>query len=275
MSIIKVMVNGLPGDMSANVARHILKDERFHLVPFSLTGPEIEENSVEIDSVNIDLLKPQDRDNEIKSIKDLEQDFISVDYTHPTAVNLNAKFYCKNNLPFVMGTTGGKRKELEKEVLKSSIPAIIAPNMGKQIVGFQAMMEYAANTFPDLFKDFSLTILESHQSTKADTSGTARAMVSNFNKMGVAFTEDEINMERNPELQKSLGIPEEYLKGHAWHTYSLTSSDDTVHFRFVHNINGRDIYSRGTLDAVVYLFKKINEGQKSVVYSMIDVLKNK
>ncbi|MBW1822577.1 MAG: dihydrodipicolinate reductase, partial [Deltaproteobacteria bacterium] len=64
--------------------------------------------------------------------------FISIDYTHPTAVNSNAEFYCKNILPFVMGTTGGDRKFLEETVNSSSIAAVIAPNMAKQIVGFQA-----------------------------------------------------------------------------------------------------------------------------------------
>ena len=39
MSRIKVMVNGIPGNMAATVARHILADDRFALVPFSLTGP--------------------------------------------------------------------------------------------------------------------------------------------------------------------------------------------------------------------------------------------
>ena len=43
MNPIKVMVNGLPGNVSRIVAAQILKDERFELVPYSLTGPEIQE----------------------------------------------------------------------------------------------------------------------------------------------------------------------------------------------------------------------------------------
>ena len=72
-----------------------------------------------------------------------------------------------------------------KTVEASSIPAVIAPNMAKQIVGFQAMMEFAAKEFPNLFKGYSLEIIESHQKGKADTSGTARAMVGCFNQLGV------------------------------------------------------------------------------------------
>lgn len=200
--------------------------------------------------------------------------FISVDYTHPTAVNGNAEFYCSNGLPFVMGTTGGDRELLDATVKASAIAAVIAPNMAKQIVGFQAMMAYAAENFPNLFKGYSLEVRESHQKGKADTSGTAKAMVRYFNLLGTPYSEADIVMERDPERQQSLwGIPEAYLQGHGWHTYSLTSADQTVHFEFSHNVNGREIYAGGTLDAIVYLHGKLQTDAKGKVYSMIDVLK--
>jgi len=173
-----------------------------------------------------------------------------------------------------MGTTGGNRQLLEDTVIASSISAVIAPNMAKQIVGFQAMMEYTAKTFPDLFKGYSLEIKESHQKEKADTSGTAKAMVQYFNSLGLPFTQEEINKERDPEIQKNvLGIPEEYLSGHGWHTYSIDSNDKTVNFEFTHNINGRDVYAMGTLDALIYLATKVQEGVQGKVFTMIDVLK--
>ena len=275
MKRIKIMVNGIPGNMAGNVVKHAINDDRFELISQSLTGPEITKTQYIIDSVTINLIHPEMRDQVIAEIMEKEGSFISVDYTHPSAVNSNAEFYCKNCLPFVMGTTGGDRKLLEDTVRLSSIPAVIAPNMAKQIVGFQAMMEWAANTFPDLFKEYSLEIKESHQKGKADTSGTARAMIKYFNRLGVPFSEKEIIKERDPETQKTVwGIPEEYLGGHGWHTYTLVSSDKTVCFSFTHNVNGRDIYAKGTLDAISYLYKKVKEGAKPGVYTMIDVLKD-
>ena len=72
-------------------------------------------------------------------------------------------------------------------------------------------------------------------------------MVKHFNTLGVPFTEENILKERNPERQKKVwGIPDEYLRGHAWHTYTLISADETVRFEFTHNVNGREIYARGT-----------------------------
>jgi 4-hydroxy-tetrahydrodipicolinate reductase len=276
MSRIKIMVNGIPGNMAAILARHILADTRFELLPYSLTGPEIQAIDHKVGAISIRLLKPDEREKFIGKIPQKERLFLSADFTHPAAVNANADFYCKYRLPFVMGTTGGDRSRLEEAVRASSICAVIAPNMAKQIVGFQAMMEYAAQTFPNLFKGYTLAIKESHQKGKADTSGTAKAMVRYFNQMGLNFAEDQIIKERDPENQSTRWrIPERYLAGHAWHTYTLTSGDETVRFEFTHNINGRDIYAQGTLDALQYLNARLNEGARGQVYSMIDVLKNR
>lgn len=274
MGSIKVMLNGMPGNMAVNVAKHTLNDERFELIHHSFTGPEIKDTEYFIDSVKITLIQPAVRDQAISEIKQKEGSFISVDYTHPSAVNGNAEFYCSHNLPFVMGTTGGDRQQLLDTVCASSTSAVIAPNMAKQIVGFQAMMEYAAITFPDLFKGYTLEIKESHQEGKADTSGTAKAMVASFNRMGVTFSEQDIMKERNPDVQNTRwGVPAEYLSGHGWHTYTLVSNDKTVRFEFTHNVNGRDVYAKGTLDAILYLSQKLKQEAQGTVFTMADVLK--
>ena len=273
MSTIKVMVNGIPGNVARMVAGHILKDDRFEWIPYSLTGPEIQESESTVDNISVKLIQPDQRKSQIEKIKQAYGEFLSVDYTHPSAVNSNAEFYCLHGLPFVMGTTGGDRKKLEETVLSSAIAAVIAPNMAKPIVGFQAMMEYAADNFPDLFKDYSLEIKESHQRGKADTSGTAKAMVGYFNKLGVSFSADDIVRMRNPEDQKSQwGIPEQYLSGHGWHTYTLVSEDQTVRFEFTHTVNGREVYVQGTVDAILYLSEKVRAGAKGQMFTMIDVL---
>jgi 4-hydroxy-tetrahydrodipicolinate reductase len=274
MSTIKVMVNGLPGNVARTVAGYLLKDGRFELIPHSLTGPQIQESEYIIDNISVKLIQADQRNSQIEPIKQSQGEFLSVDYTHPSAVNPNAEFYCRHGLPFVMGTTGGDRQKLEATVESSAIAAVIAPNMAKQIVGFQAMMEYAADNFPDLFKGYSLEIKESHQQGKADTSGTAKAMVGYFNRLGLSYSADEIIRMRDPEVQKSQwGIPQEYLSGHGWHTYSLVSEDQTVQFEFTHNVNGREIYVRGTVDAILYLSEKVQAGARGKIFTMIDVLK--
>jgi 4-hydroxy-tetrahydrodipicolinate reductase len=275
MKPIAVMINGLPGNVASMLAAHALKDSRFELINKSLTGPEINQTNAEINGAKIELIPPDSRNEAVAEIRKSHKEFIAIDFTHPSAVNDNAEFYCKNQIPFVMGTTGGQRDRLSEAVEKSSICAVIAPNMAKQIVGFQAMMEYAAKNFPNLFEGYDLKIEESHQKTKADTSGTAKAMVKYFNKLGIDFSQNQIIQVRDPEEQKNrLKVPEKYLSGHGWHTYTLVSPDKTVTFSFTHNVNGRDIYAQGTFDAVLFLVSKLKQEKKGQVFSMIDVLKN-
>jgi 4-hydroxy-tetrahydrodipicolinate reductase len=271
---IKVMVNGLPGNVAKIIAGHMAADDRFELIHSSLTGPEIDEDAVVVGNASIRLIRPDTRDADIIGIKNSHGGFISVDFTHPSAVNVNAEFYCRHGLPFVMGTTGGDRSTLLETVRNADIAAVIAPNMAKQIVGFQAMMEWTAETFPGLFQGYTLEIKESHQQGKADTSGTAKAMVGYFNKLGASFSVDDIAKERDPERQHTVwGVPKEHLAGHGWHTYTLTSKDQTVKFQFTHNVNGREIYASGTVDAILFLDAALDQGATGRVFSMIDVLK--
>ena len=268
---IKVIVNGLPGKMASEVALAVSKAEDLSLAYYSLTGAGMpSELPIEhpLRWTEMKLIGPHERE-----ILGEGLDYISVDYTQPDSVNSNADFYCRHKLPFVMGTTGGDRKALEQRVKDSQICAVIAPNMAKPIVALQAMMKYAAENFAAYFKGYSLEIVESHQQGKKDTSGTAKAMVQYFNSMGIPFRDDQIIMIRDPEKQKEMGVPAEYLSGHGWHTYTLKSDDGNVLFKFTHNVNGRSVYANGTLDAIRFLDKKVKVGEKGKVYSMIDVLK--
>lgn len=274
MDKIKIMINGIPGNVAVQVVGKAMTDSRFEVLPVSLTGPEIEANDHPVGSTRVRLLKPAGRDKALEAIKNDHGSVIAIDYTHPSAVNGNAECYARHGFPFVMGTTGGDRELLMQTVKSTSISAVIAPNMVKQIVGFQSMMAYAASTFPGLFKGYTLEITESHQQGKADTSGTAKAMVDYFNGLGIPFTHEDIQQVRDPEIQRNeWQIPESFLSGHAWHTYTLTSADKSVRFEFKHNINGRDVYIEGTLDAARFLDRQIKSGSSGNVFSMIDVLK--
>lgn len=53
----------------------------------------------------------------------------------------------------------------------------------------------------------------------------------------------------------------------------LTSADGNVEFVFQHNVCGRSIYAEGTVDAALFLTKRIQEGSEQRIFDMIDVLK--
>lgn len=200
---------------------------------------------------------------------------IVIDYTLPSAVNANARFYIEHAVPFVMGTTGGDRAALLDETRAAGVYAVIAPQMGKQVVAFQAMLQTIADDFPGAFAGYELEVVESHQRTKADTSGTAKAVVDSFRRLGVRdFDVADIERVRNPrESVSRLGVPEEALHGHAFHTYRLRSPDSTVSFEFQHNVCGRSIYADGTVDAALFLHEQRRNGSEQKLFDMIDVLK--
>ncbi len=272
---IKVMVNGLPGNMAKEVLSAVMR-RGFTPVPYSLTAESVEETTVTHEGIDFTLLKPSERDAKIAAIKAEQGDFVTVDYTHPSAVNSNADFYIANELPFVMGTTGGDRELLTKSVDDAKLYAVIAPNMAKQIVGLQAMIEQAAKAFPGIYEGYTLSVVESHQKTKADTSGTAKAIVDTFNNMGVPpITYDDIELVRTDEQAiNRMEVPKQYLDGHAFHTYRIESNDKTVAFEFRHNVCGRSIYAEGTTDAVQFLAAQIAAGNTKKLFSMIDVLQS-
>jgi 4-hydroxy-tetrahydrodipicolinate reductase len=199
---------------------------------------------------------------------------VVIDYTLPAAVNSNCDFYCEHGVPFVMGTTGGNRELLWRTAEEAGVYAVIAPQMGKQVVAFQAMMDHMAKTFPGAFAGYSLEVIESHQRTKVDTSGTAKAVVESLRALGPSeFTLDDIQKVRHPADQMELmHVPQEHLDGHAFHTYRLKSPDGSVSFEFQHNVCGRTIYAEGTVDAALFLAGKVSENSAKKVYNMIDVL---
>ena len=285
-SQVKIMVNGMPGPMATAAAEACLR-KGLKLSPVALTGPNVEPMTITVYDTDSDTssnvrLIPANEDGMIEMKSALEglraamkddKDVLVIDYTHPSAVNDNGKWYAENSLPFVMGTTGGDRELLIKDVNDGKCPAVIAPNMGKQIVAMQAALEELSKKYPNAFDGYELKVTESHQKTKADTSGTAKAVINSLNVLsGGSFDiENDINMLRSDEESLAFGVKEDALKGHAFHTYTLTSSDGSVQFKLEHNVSGRRVYAEGTADAVKFLARKIRTDEPKI-YTMINVL---
>ncbi|XP_030528130.1 4-hydroxy-tetrahydrodipicolinate reductase 1, chloroplastic [Rhodamnia argentea] len=270
---IPIMVNSCLGKMGKAVIK-AAESAGLDLIPMSFGHAKEAGKTVEVCGKEIKVHGPSDRESVLASVFREHPNMIVVDYTVPDAVNSNAELYCNVGVPFVIGTTGGDRDRLYKTVEDSNVYAVISPQMGKQVVAFLAAMEIMAEQFPGAFSGYSLKVMESHQSSKLDTSGTAKAVISCFKKLGASFDMDQIQMIRDPEQQMEMvGVPEEHLSGHAFHLYHLSSPDETVSFEFQHNVCGRSIYAEGTVDAVLFLAKKIQQKTDQRIYNMIDVLR--
>mmetsp|Transcript_13664 Transcript_13664/g.22770 ORF Transcript_13664/g.22770 Transcript_13664/m.22770 type:complete len:278 (-) Transcript_13664:847-1680(-) len=230
---ISVMINGMPGLMALETAKACL-DRGMNVLDVGFTGPrnQLEEIVVEgaKNSQIVKLVKgpgiSPDAPELLKAIRSSNENLVIVDYTHPSSALGNIQCYIDCNCDFVMGTTGLDQSEIDAAFTKGGNHAVIAPNMAKQIVAVQFGLLEMAERFPGSFNNYELEVSESHQSTKADTSGTAKAIVKNLAILnGANFnTEDIVKLRTKPE-QLAFNVPEDALGGHAFHTYTLTSAD--------------------------------------------------
>lgn len=263
-----VLIAGLPGKMAAEVAELVAVADDFDLFGSGPTSPVHDGETLSFGGQLMTLVG-----EDTLATLALPAETIAVDYTTPGAALSNAGWYAQQGIPFVMGTTGFDRAEAIGLVESSETSAVIAPNMAVPIVLLQAAGEYLAREFPGVMAEAQLSVRESHQSGKKDTSGTAKAMVEYFQRLGVPFDVDAIEKLREPKAQQEFGVPEEHLAGHAFHRYELNAASETVQLALEHNVVGRRVYAEGTIAAVRFLRDRVAAGSRGEVFSMEDVLR--
>ena len=264
---IYVILSGLPGSMTTEAMKVIRQQEDMQLVPYALTGSRDKELSYN----GFTLIPPHGHAAILRDMKSHYPGLIVVDYSK-APMEQQADLYADQiGVPFVYGGTVGDRDLAEKIVRESDISAVIAPNMSKQLVAWTAALEYIAREFPDSFSGYHGSVHETHQKSKKDPSGTGKAWMGTMRKWGIEF--DDMISIREPDDQRTLGVPEEYLDGHGYHWFDLKSPDGTVQLSFATKVDGRQTYADGTPDAIRYLHRKVSEGSRGEVFSMVDVLK--
>lgn len=141
-----VMMNGLPGNMASEVAAACVR-RGMSLAEYALTG--VEDSTIKIDSTTINLVRGGTKNaeeavaNVCAASEAAGKVLIAIDYTVPEAAAPNAEMYSRYGVSFVMGTTGADRGALERSLSHGTHMAVIAPNMGKQIVAMQAAIQCA------------------------------------------------------------------------------------------------------------------------------------
>lgn len=195
-----------------------------------------------------------------------ESSVIWIDFTSPSAVTGNIAGYSVINAPYIVGTTGWSRQALLGK--HPTAPCVIAPNMSPTLVGIQAMLEYGAENFKNLFQGFNFTIEESHRKGKADVSGTARLWAEIFADMG-APPNPPIDYVRSEE------------RPHGYHVYRLSKGGigrDGVRVTLSTKIDDQYEYVNGVILAIEFI-RSITAGERGPVspryYSMTDVLMDK
>ena len=257
-----VLISGLPGRMATLVAAALAEREDFELLPIAMTSARHRRTHLDFDNRRVHLVD--------YCPFDVRPGTIAVDFTTPQSAATNVISYTHLRVPFVMGTTGGDRQQIEDLVRHSEISAVVAPNMAVEVVSLQDELQGLLETNPEAFQGWSMTIRESHQATKRDVSGTARALQAQLERLG-AIMEGEIESIRDPEVQSQLGI--QNLDGHAYHWIILTSPQGEIR-EFRTAIEGRQPYVEGTLAAIRFLARQTRNGSRGEVHTMSDVVRD-
>lgn len=141
------------------------------------------------------------------------------------------KDYCqKNKTPLIQASTG-----IKDETKNYSFTFIEAPNLSLLMLKFMYILRKNA----ELFKDYDITISESHQSSKKSVAGTAFEIAE---LLGVSTS--SIESIREPEFQrKHLNIPEDFLSLHAYHHIKIKEQGSRIDFKTL--IQGHDAYVKG------------------------------
>jgi 4-hydroxy-tetrahydrodipicolinate reductase len=148
---------------------------------------------------------------------------------------------------------------LGTEKISPDFPLIICPNTS--ILLLKTL--FALKSIAGYFRNYIITITESHQSAKTSEPGTALAFARILN----VPVENIISI-RDPEIQmRGLGIPEEYLNKHAFHRIQTTDGHDTVTIET--KVLGHDSYVEGVRKIIDVV---ISHDFENRIYTVLDLI---
>jgi len=192
-----------------------------------------------------------------------------IDFTRPEASMGYLEVCVKNNIKYILGTTGFSDKEKAKISLASkSIPICFAPNMSVGVNLLVSLVEAATKV---LQKDYDMEIIESHHSEKIDApSGTALrlgeaiAKTANLNlqENGVFHREGKMNKRKKNEIGFSTIRGGDIVGDH-----TVLYAGDGERIELTHKAGSRATFAIGAIKAVKFL-----TNHSVGLFDMMDVL---
>ncbi len=166
--------------------------------------------------------------------------------------------FCEENkVPLIQGSSGMKVPTDRNLVI------VNAPNLSLTIMKLLS----ALPVFTDAFKSgMKISLVESHQKSKGENiSGTALAIAQSLD-----LPESAITMVRDPGIQRLIGVPEEYLDGHAKHNL-IFRGEYGVRVSIEIEVDGRETYAEGAI-VLAEALANLSEPLKNGVYELKDIL---
>jgi 4-hydroxy-tetrahydrodipicolinate reductase len=149
---------------------------------------------------------------------------------------------------------------LKTENAEPDFPLVMCPNTSILLLKTLKMLE----AFGSAFKDYEVSITESHQEAKQTEPGTAYAFAKSLE-----LPVDSISSVRDPQVQENqIGIPQEFLSRHAYHKIVIKDGLDELCIET--RVLGHDSYAKG-VKAIVDAVRKLHlDNRRYTVLELIN-----
>lgn len=234
--MIKVLINGINGQMGTEVSHLVLENTQMHL----LGG---------LDS-KVSHNLPYRIYTDIESI--FEKPDVIIDFSVPEAT-INLLPYCiQNNVSIVIATTGFSKEQQEKILDASSKIAIFqSANMSYEITLISDIIAKLSKKL----QDAEIEIVETHHNQKKDApSGTALLLADSINKANNMNYSYEFNRMQKTSKRDSKEIGFSSIRGGnivGEHSVMFFTPNETVEIK--HTAYSRSIFAEGAIKAALFL----------------------
>lgn len=194
---------------------------------------------------------------------------VIIDFSSPSATIAHLKAISDKPVPFVIGTTGFSKDEIEYIGLYAqSTPTVFAPNMS---VGVNLLLKVLNDIAKVTGDDYDVEIVEAHHRMKKDApSGTAMKMAQVLASALNRNLDDDAVYARHgligERTQKEIGI-QTVRAGDIVGEHTVLFGGLGERIEITHKASSRDTFARGALRASLWIRK-----QTPGLYDMQDVL---
>ena len=264
-NLLKIIIVGASGKMGQTLIKQIINDSDLKLIGAidQSDCPSLGLDAGALFGIKTGVIISDD----LKSIIQ-EGDFV-IDFTRPKASMSYLELSMKNNIKYVLGTTGFNEKEKNNILLASKqIPICFAPNMS---VGVNLLFSLVEEATRILHKDYDIEIIESHHSEKVDApSGTALRLGETVAKAANLNVKENSVFDRKGEMKKrkKSDIGFSVIRGGdivGDHTVLYAGEGERI--ELTHKAGSRSNFAVGAIKAVKFLTNHSNG-----LFDMLDVL---
>ncbi|CAE6855629.1 MULTISPECIES: dihydrodipicolinate reductase C-terminal domain-containing protein [Paraburkholderia] len=165
--------------------------------------------------------------------------------------------YCRATASSLIELATGSGIESESH----DFPVVLCPNTNVLMLKFMLMLETSSH----LFRDYKVSLVESHQASKTSVAGTAVTIA-----QSIGLTATDIHSVRDPNVQRTeLQIPDDQLARHAYHQIRIEA--DGCKLQLESHVYNESPYADG-VSRIIEVVR--NHKLDHRCYSVMEFLKN-